>query len=76
MSRNFKTEFILIIMANTKNPESTPIVEESTNSPEALFVKNKNAIIGAVIAIIVIIGGYFAYQELYQVPVKKKPPLP
>lgn len=59
-------------MANTKNPESTPFVEESTNSPEALFVKNKNTIIGAVIAIIVIIGGYFAYQELYQGPREEK----
>lgn len=59
-------------MANTKNPENAPIVEESLNSSEAFFLKHKNAIIGGVIAIIVIIGGFIAYKNLYQAPREEK----
>ena len=43
-------------------------VNESLNKSEAFFVKNKKTIIGAVVALVLIIGGAYAYRLLVAVP--------
>ncbi len=59
-------------MANTKKSENTPIVEESLNNSEAFFFKHKNAIIGGVIAVLVIVVGFIAYRNMVQIPNEEK----
>lgn len=59
-------------MANTKKNENAPIVEESLNSSEAFFIKYKNAIIGGVIAVLVIVVGFIAYKNFVQAPKEEK----
>ena len=47
-------------------------VNESLNKSEAFFVKNKKTIIGAVVALVLIIGGVYAYRLLVAVPNAEK----
>jgi tetratricopeptide (TPR) repeat protein len=54
--------------------EKNPIVEApaadqgSYNNVENFFLKNRNIIIGAIGAVVLAIGGYFAYNKLYMEP--------
>ena len=57
-------------MAKKQNPTTAP----STAFPqaEAFVKKNKKAILACVAAIVVIVGGFFAYKYLYQQPREEK----
>ncbi len=59
-------------MAETKKNQATPTMEESLSQSEAFFLKNKNAIIGCVVAILVIIGGVILYNNLVKAPNEKE----
>ena len=80
---NFATHFCPIanrnnkkrrkIMANSKKQQSVQPVEETTlNQSEAFFLKYKNIIIGAVVALIVIIVGVMLYKEKVSTPKEQK----
>lgn len=56
-------------MATTNQPLD---VNEALNKSEAYFVKNKKLIIGAIVALFVIVGGFFAYSNLVAKPNKDK----
>ena len=47
-------------------------VNATLNKSEAFFEKNKQIIIGAIIAVIVIVGGFFAYRNLVVQPRAEK----
>ncbi len=47
-------------------------VNEALNKSEAFFVKNKKIIIGAIIALFVVVGGGFAYNNLVAKPNQEK----
>ena len=55
-------------MANTTNQQQAPTMGESLNQSEAFFLKYKKAIIGAVIAIVVIIAGAILYKTYVSGP--------
>ena len=55
-------------MANTTKQQQAPTTEESLNQSEAFFLKYKKAIIGAVIAIVVIIAGAILYKTYVSGP--------
>jgi tetratricopeptide (TPR) repeat protein len=60
-------------MANTKNQkQAAPTMEESLNKSEAFFLKYKKAIIGAVVAVIVIIAGAVLYKTYISEPNEQK----
>ena len=60
-------------MVKQKNSNETHLnVEEALTESEAFIVKYKNAIMGIIGAIIVIVAGYMAYQNLYEEPREKK----
>ena len=54
-------------MANIKNQQAAP-VEQPISQSEAFFLKNKKAIIAAVIAIVVIIAGIVLYKTYVSGP--------
>jgi|LGOV01.1.fsa_nt_gb tetratricopeptide (TPR) repeat protein len=47
-------------------------LEETASKSEKFVEDNKNTIIGAVVAIIVVIGGYMAYNDYYLAPLQKE----
>lgn len=47
-------------------------VEQGLKETDTFAEKNKKALLGAIIAVIVIIGGYFAYKHLYIQPREEK----
>lgn len=47
-------------------------VEQVYSKSEAFFEKNKNAVLGALTAIIVVVAGYFAYDNMYTKPLNKE----
>ena len=56
-------------MANTTNQQQAPqTMEQSLNQSEAFFIKNKKAIIAAVVAIVVIIAGVVLYKTYVSGP--------
>ena len=60
-------------MANTKNQsQAAPTMEETLNKSEAFFLKYKKAIIAAVVAIVVIIGGAVLYKTYISEPNEQK----
>lgn len=63
-------------MAEQKKTNEALNVEDALTQSEAFFIKNKKAIIGAVVAVIIIIAGVVMYKNLMQTPVKKKHKLP
>lgn len=58
-------------MAKDKQKEHLNVEDALTNS-EAFILKNKNLLIGGVVAIIIIIAGILAYNNLYSGPREKK----
>ena len=59
-------------MAETKNNVSAPVAEETLNKSEAMFLKYKNAIIGAVVALVVIVAGIILYKNYVSGPAEQK----
>lgn len=59
-------------MANSKIEQGTPTMEQTLNKQEAFFLKYKKAIVGAVVAVIVIIAGTIAYNIFYAGPRQDK----
>ena len=60
-------------MANTTNQQQAPqTMEQSLNQSEAFFLKYKNAVIAAIVAIVVIIGGTVLYKTYVSGPKEVK----
>ena len=59
-------------MAEKNNNQAAPSMEESLNKSEALFLQYKNAIIGCVAAIVVIVGGIICYKTYISEPNEQK----
>ena len=59
-------------MAEQKNNQAAPSMEEALNQSEAFFLKYKNAIIGCVVALVVIIGGVTLYKTYVSGPNEQK----
>ena len=56
-------------MANTTNQQQAPqTMEQSLNQSEAFFLKYKNAVIAAIVAIVVIVGGAVLYKTYVSGP--------
>ncbi len=54
----------------SEDPEAA--IENALSQTEAFFEKNWKSIVYAVVALVVIVGGYFAYEGLYSAPRQKK----
>lgn len=59
-------------MAEQKKANEALNVEEALTQSEAFLIKNKKAIIGAVIAVIIIVAGIVMYKNLYAEPREEK----
>ena len=68
-------------MANTTrtNPGENPVKEVTVSDSEVTlrkmqssFEKNQKAIIGVIVAVVVLVGGYFGYKYLVQAPNEEK----
>ena len=60
-------------MATTKKqPQAAPTMEDTLNKSESFFLKYKKAIIGAVVALIVIIAGIVLYKTYVSGPREEK----
>lgn len=59
-------------MAEQKKTNEALNVEDALTQSEAFLIKNKKAIIGAIVAIIVIIAGIVMYKNLYAGPREEK----
>ena len=59
-------------MAEQKNHNNELNVEDALTQSEAFLVKNKKAIIGAVVAVIVIVAGAILYKNFYAEPREEK----
>jgi tetratricopeptide (TPR) repeat protein len=64
-------------MANTTNTENIKVVKETSGvdtlrNMQSSFEKNQKVIIGAVVALVVLVGGFFGYKEFIQKPNEEK----
>ena len=59
-------------MAEQKKTNEHLNVEDALTESEAFLIKNKNTIIGAILAIIIIIAGIVMYKNLYAEPREEK----
>ena len=59
-------------MAEQKNQNDHLNVEDALTQSEAFLIKYKNAIIGGVVAVIVIVAGFIMYKHLYAEPREEK----
>ena len=59
-------------MAEQKNQNEHLNVEDALTQSEAFLVKYKNAIIGGVVAVIIIVAGFIMYKNLYAEPRERK----
>ena len=59
-------------MAEKKKNVSAPAMEETLNKHEALILKYKNAIIGAIVALVVIVAGVSLYKNYVSGPAEAK----
>jgi tetratricopeptide (TPR) repeat protein len=59
-------------MAEKKNQNEHLNVEDALSQSEAFLIKYKNAIIGGVAAVIIIIAGFILYKNLYVEPREEK----
>ena len=59
-------------MAEQKNQNEHLNVEDALTQSEAFLVKYKNAIIGSVVAVIIIVAGFIMYKNLYAEPREEK----
>ena len=59
-------------MAEQKNQNEHLNVEDALTQSEAFLIKYKNAIIGGVVAVIIIVAGFIMYKTLYAEPREEK----
>ena len=59
-------------MAEQKNQNEHLNVEDALTQSEAFLIKYKNAIIGGVVAVIIIVAGFIMYKDLYAEPREEK----
>ena len=59
-------------MAEPKNQNEHLNVEDALTQSEAFLIKYKNAIIGGVVAVIIIVAGFIMYKNLYAEPREEK----
>ena len=59
-------------MAEQKNQNEHLNVEDAPTQSEAFLIKYKNAIIGGVVAVIIIVAGFIMYKNLYAEPREEK----
>ena len=59
-------------MAEQKNQNEHLTVEDALTQSEAFLIKYKNAIIGGVVAVIIIVAGFIMYKNLYAEPREEK----
>lgn len=59
-------------MAEQKNHNEHLNVEDALTQSEAFLIKYKNAIIGGVVAVIIIVAGFIMYKNLYAEPREEK----
>ena len=59
-------------MAEQKNQNEHLNVEDALTQSEAFLIKYKNAIIGGVVAVIIIVAGFIMYKNLYVEPREEK----
>ena len=59
-------------MAEQKNQNEHMNVEDELTQSEAFLIKYKNAIIGGVVAVIIIVAGFIMYKNLYAEPREEK----
>ncbi len=59
-------------MAEQKNHNNELNVEDALTQSEAFLIKYKNAIIGGVVAVIIIVAGFIMYKNLYAEPREEK----
>ena len=59
-------------MAEQKNQNEHLNVEDALTQSEAFLIKYKNAIIGGVVAVIIILAGFIMYKNLYAEPREEK----
>ncbi len=59
-------------MAEQKNQNDHLNVEDALVQSEAFLIKYKNAIIGGVVAVIVVVAGFIMYKHLYAEPREDK----
>lgn len=59
-------------MAEQKNQNEHLNVEDALTQSEAFLIKYKNAIIGGVVAVIIIVAGFIMYKNLYTEPREEK----
>ena len=59
-------------MAEEKNQNEHLNVEDALTQSEAFLIKYKNAIIGGVVAVIIIVAGFIMYKNLYAEPREEK----
>ena len=59
-------------MAEQKNQNEHLNVEDALTQSEAFLIKYKNAIIGGVVAVIIIVAGFIMYKNLYAEPREEK----
>ena len=59
-------------MAEQKNQNEHLNVEDALTQSEAFLIKYKNAIIGGVVAVIIIVAGFIMYKNLYSEPREEK----
>ncbi len=61
-----------IKMAEQKHHNEQMNVEDALTQSEAFLIKNKKAIIGGVVAVIIIVAGFIMYKHLYAEPREEK----
>ena len=61
-----------IKIAEQKNQNEHLNVEDALTQSEAFLIKYKNAIIGGVVAVIIIVAGFIMYKNLYAEPREEK----
>lgn len=59
-------------MSQQKNTNDLLNMEETISNSEAFLIKNKKLLLGAVIALVVIVGGYMAYTNFVSEPKELK----
>ncbi len=59
-------------MAKQTNKQTEVSVEEVVNKSEAFLTKNKNTILGAIVAVIVLIAGVICYNNFVSAPREQK----
>ena len=59
-------------MAEQKNQNEHLNVEDALTQSESFLIKYKNAIIGGVVAVIIIVAGFIMYKNLYAEPREEK----